>query len=114
MAIDLSLGVTLMLEPAEARLVKSVLRESETIAEFVRDAIMREHDEREQLRARGDLPDDEQRPNPSHPPDCRCGGAGWVWRHELPDTSDWDGGADDTRYLCPYQEEKGKLDASPG
>lgn len=34
--------------------------------------------------------------------DCICNGEGWVWRHELPDTSDWDGSADDTRYLCPY------------
>lgn len=35
--------------------------------------------------------------------DCDvCGGAGWVWRHELPDTSDWDGQPDDTRYTCPY------------
>ncbi len=33
---------------------------------------------------------------------CICGGAGWVWRHELPDTSDWDGSADDTKYSCPY------------
>jgi hypothetical protein len=39
-------------------------------------------------------------------PDCEvCKGAGWVWRHELPDTLDWDGSADDTRYTCPYCEE---------
>lgn len=33
-----------------------------------------------------------------------CNDAGWLWRHELPDTSDWDGSADDTRYSCPYCE----------
>ena len=31
-----------------------------------------------------------------------CDGEGWLWRRELPDTSDWDGSADDTRYTCPY------------
>lgn len=30
-----------------------------------------------------------------------CNGNGWLWRHELPDTSDWDGSSDDTRYDCP-------------
>ena len=38
--------------------------------------------------------------------DCVCGGTGWVWRRELPDTSDWDGSADDTRYTCPYCAEE--------
>ncbi len=43
--------------------------------------------------------------------DCdACSGAGWVWRHELPDTSDWDGSADDTRYNCPYCREEDSED----
>lgn len=29
-----------------------------------------------------------------------CDGEGWLWRHELPDTRDWDGAADDQRYTC--------------
>ena len=36
-------------------------------------------------------------------PKCMyCKDSGWLWRHELPDTSDWDGSSDDTRYLCTY------------
>lgn len=34
------------------------------------------------------------------PKTCLCHGAGWVWRHELSDSS-WDGEADDTKYDCP-------------
>ena len=33
-----------------------------------------------------------------------CKDSGWLWRHELPDTSDWDGSSDDTRYPCTYCE----------
>lgn len=40
------------------------------------------------------------------PPGCMCQGAGWVWRHELPDTSDWDGEPDDTKYDCPMCRER--------
>lgn len=40
-----------------------------------------------------------------HPVTCICHGSGWVWRHELPDTGDWNGSADDTKYSCPYQQE---------
>jgi len=32
---------------------------------------------------------------------CRkCGGYGWVWRHEL-ETPNFENAADDTRYICP-------------
>jgi hypothetical protein len=31
-----------------------------------------------------------------------CRDSGWVWRHELPNTDDWDGSIDDTQYDCPY------------
>lgn len=37
-------------------------------------------------------------------PTCRCNGAGWVWRDELPDPG-WDVHdcyIDDTKYDCPY------------
>jgi hypothetical protein len=37
------------------------------------------------------------------PPGCTCQGAGWVWRHELPD---WDGEPDDTQYDCPMCRER--------
>jgi hypothetical protein len=40
------------------------------------------------------------------PTGCMCQGAGWVWRHELPDTSDWDGSVDDTHYDCPMCRER--------
>lgn len=43
---------------------------------------------------------------------CVCGGAGWVWRRELPDTSDWDGSIDDTRYDCPYCREESENEDS--
>jgi hypothetical protein len=46
--------------------------------------------------------------------DCNvCGGAGWVWRHELPDTSDWDGQPDDTQYTCPYCRDPYGLNEEP-
>lgn len=35
----------------------------------------------------------------------RCGGAGWVWRHELDSPGEHDG-TDDTRYSCPRCAEK--------
>lgn len=48
------------------------------------------------------LTSEQRRALSSHPDDCVCNGEGWVWRRELPDTSDWDGSADDTQYDCPY------------
>ncbi len=38
-----------------------------------------------------------------------CGGAGWVWRDELPYSPYQDDSIfDDTRYSCPYCREKRK------
>lgn len=56
MAIDLSAGVVVKLGLASAARVKSYLRDSETIADFIACAVARECEERDQLRARGDLP----------------------------------------------------------
>lgn len=42
--------------------------------------------------------------NYRHPKECKCNGEGWVWRHELEDTSDWDGSTDDTKYTCDKYE----------
>lgn len=30
----------------------------------------------------------------------KCQGDGWVWRHELDDTRDWNGVTDHTKYVC--------------
>jgi hypothetical protein len=55
--IDLSAGVVVMLDCNTAKQVKACLGDSETITDFISCAVDRECQERDQLRARGDLPE---------------------------------------------------------
>jgi hypothetical protein len=53
-------GVVVMLDCDTAKRVKTYLAERETITDFIQLAVARECEERDQLRARGDLPDNDE------------------------------------------------------
>lgn len=61
----------------------------------------------EEFNPRDNHPTDQRSFAVKHPPECKCGGDGWVWWDELEfyDGPAIETGTDDTRYSCDAEQD---------